>query len=442
MSAILNPTPHPVPSTPPDRLAPAPPHGAPSGGKKKSWIILALILAGAGAAYEFGYKPMQARQAQATAVVIPTVQVTRGTLEKRIRVAGATGARDYATVTAPMLRGPESNRPMILLTLVESGAPVKKGDLLAVIDGQGLVDHIDDVRDFVAAAEADVKKRKAELEIDSKNLEQTIQVAKADLDKARLDASAAEVRSEVERQLLQLASEEALARYNQLLGDIENTKKQHAADIGILNLTLERHKRHLARHENDLKRFTIHSPMDGLAVLQSVWAGGSMRTVALGDQVGPGQPFLKVVNPASMMLDAKVNQAESEMFRIGQPAEMKLDAFPGMTMKGKVFSIGAIATGGWRQNFFIRSVPIKIAFEGADSRLIPDLSGSADVVLDRVENALIVPLSAIKNENGKSLVAVKTKEGFAAHEVQVGLSNDTHASILSGINENTELRLR
>jgi HlyD family secretion protein len=441
MSAILNPTPQPAPSGQPAKLAPALPPDAPAGGRWKPFLILGLVAGAAWAGYEFGYKPLEAKKAQTVAVVIPTTVVERGTLEKRTRIAGTTAAKNFATITAPMIRGPEGNRPMVLLSMVSSGAMVKQGEVIARIDGQSLQDHIDDVKDTVETALADLRKRKAELEIDWKNLEQTVLVAKADLDKARLEASAAEVRTEVERQLLQLSFEEAQARYKQLQSDFENTKNSQAADLAILNFTLERHKRHLARHESDVKRFVISAPMDGLAVLQSVWGGSSMRTIEQGDQVTPGQPFMKVVNPSSMMLEAKINQAESDDFRLGQTAEIRLDAFPGMVMKAKVFSIGAIATGGWRQNPYIRSIPLKLAIEGSDSRLIPDLSGSADVVLDQVKNTLVVPRQALYQQDGKAFVDVKTAQGFAARQVTVGLTNDTHASILSGLQQGEQIRL-
>jgi HlyD family secretion protein len=150
---------------------------------------------------------------------------------------------------------------------------------------------------------------------------------------------------------------------------------------------------------------------------------------------------MKVVNPNSMMLEAKINQAESDDFRLGQTAEIRLDAFPGMVMKAKVFSIGAIATGGWRQNPYIRSIPLKLAIDGSDSRLIPDLSGSADVVLDQVKNSLIVPRQAVYRQEGKSFVDVKTAQGFSAREVTVGLTNDTHASILGGLQQGEQIRL-
>lgn len=441
MSAFTNPAPSPVEQ--PDKLAPVASPPTPKGGSAwKGWVIAALVAAGGWAAYEYGYKRSLAeKSAQSTVAAIPVVKATQGKLEVRARISGSSAAREYANVTAPMIRGPEGNRPMVLLKLAPSGSMVKKGDLLASIDGQSLQDHIDDVKDTVESAESDVRKRKAELEIDWKNMQLTLSVAKSDLDKARLDAKAAEVRTEVERMLLQLNSEEAEARYKQLQSDVENTRRRQAAEIKILELTLERHKRHLGRHANDIARFQIHSPIDGLVVYQSMWGGSSMRQIETGDQVSPGQPFMKVVNPSSMMLEAKINQAESDRFRLGMPAEMRLDAFGGLVLKGHIFSIGAIATSSMRQSFFIRNVPIRVAFDTVEPRLIPDLSGSADVLLESSEeNAVLVPLGALVEEDGKSFVQVKTAQGFTKREVKTGLRNDTHAVIASGLEPGQEIR--
>ena len=436
MSAFTNPvtTPPSVPN-PPQAVPQAPPPPAKS--SFKLWATLALV-AIAGVAAWIMLRP--AEQTAAQAIVIPTVKAQAGNIQQVVRIGGQTAAREYANITAPMIRGPEGNRPMVLLKLAKSGGMVKKGDLLAAIDGQSLQDHVDDLVDTVEAAEADVRKREAELMLDMETLNQSLVSSKAEMEKARLESSASEVRTEVERQLLALSAEETAARYKQLQGDIASKKKSHAANLGILKITLERHKRHIGRHKIDLERFTIHSPINGLVVFQSLWGGSSMRQIELGDQVSPGQPFMKVVDPASMMIDAKINQAESEQFRIGQTATIRLDAFEGKTFPGKVFSIGALAISGGRQNFFIRSVPIRVAINGVDPHLIPDLSGSGDVIIGQQDSKVIVPLGSVKIEKGKATVAVKTATGFENRSVELGIRNETHAAVVSGLKEGDEIR--
>jgi multidrug efflux pump subunit AcrA (membrane-fusion protein) len=330
---------------------------------------------------------------------------------------------------------------MVITEVVPSGSLVKKGQVIAKVDGQSLIDHIDDLKDTIEAADADVRKAKADQMIEWETLQQTLRLTKAEYEKARLDASAADVRTDVERQLLQLALEEAEAKYKQQQEDLKFKQQSMQAQVRILELTRERHTRHRNRHLVDLEKFTIHAAMDGLAVMSQIWRGGEMGQFQQGDRVFPGQLFMKVVNTNSMQLEATVNQTESGSVRIGQQASLKLDAFPGLELPAKIHSIGALAVGGWRQNYYIRTVPVIARIEGRDSRLIPDLSASADVLVTREENKLLVPLSGITERNGKTYARVKTGDQFVEREVQLGDRNTSHAIVLAGLEPKDEVQV-
>ncbi len=439
MSAIGNQAPRPVEK--PEEIAPFP--EPPGGGVKKlgKWLILLVLIGGIVAAYQFWFKPRQSQQAAKTTVTFRTAKIARGDISRSMRISGQTSARNYANIIAPLLRGPESNRPLILLKLAKSGSFVKKGDFLAQIDAQASQDHIDDVIDMVKQASNDVSKRKAEQAVEWENLQQTVRVAKADFDKWKLEAGASETRTTVDQEVIKLQVEETEARYKQYQADLISKKIAHGAELRILEITLGRQQRHLERHEIDIRKFTIKAPMDGLAVMQSIFRGSEMGQVQEGDQVTPGQSFMKVVNPASMQIDAVINQAAIGDLKIGLPAAIGLDAFPGMALKGKVYSIGALAVGGWRSSFYIRSVPVRITIDSADPRLIPDLSAYGDVALSKETNVVIAPLGAVREVKGKSLVAVKTANGFEDREVELGLANDMHAVVVSGLKEGDEVKL-
>jgi len=166
-----------------------------------------------------------------------------------------------------------------------------------------------------------------------------------------------------------------------------------------------------------------------------------MSQIQQGDQVRPGQQIMKVVDAAQMQIEAAINQAESDDFRIGQTARIRLDAFPGLELPGKIYTIGALATGGWRQNNYIRNIPVRVAILGSDNRVIPDLSASADVLLATAENQTIVPLSGLESQDGATVAYVKKGETFEVREVQLGLKNDTHAAVLAGLSPGDEVRL-
>ncbi len=366
---------------------------------------------------------------------------TTGAVVRQLRVPGVTSARNFVTVTAPIMRGPEGNQPMILLQLAKSGSLVKKGELVATIDAQGVQDHVDDIKDTISQAANDVRVRQAEQAVESENMQQSLRVTKANLDKAIWDAKATEVRSDIDRELFKLAIDEADARYKQAQREVAFRKHSQDAELKILNLTLERHRRHMGRHEHDLERFTIRAPMDGLVVMSTTFRGGEMTQIQLGDQLYPGQSFMKIVDPRSMQVEGNINQAESGELRIGQTVDIGLDAFSGLLLKGKVYSIGALAVGGWRQQYFVRNVPVRIAIESFDARVIPDLSAFGDVQLERAENVTQVPLGAIHEEGGKNFLFVRSGEAFDRRAVTLGVHSNTQVAITSGVNAGDEVRL-
>src|SRR5260370_36041221 len=226
----------------------------------KILLALALVMLAGGALYLLHGKP---DVSPGKASEFKTLKVVAGTVTRTIRLTGQTSARKYANITAPILRGGEGGSgSLILLKLVKAGSRVKVGEEVASIDAQSTLDHIDDLADTVKQAESDVLKRKAEQAIQWGTLQQTLRQAKADMDKARLDAQPAGLLTPIERQLLELNVQQTEARYKELQKSLSEQKTSFAAEIRILEITTIRQRRHMERHQHDVQRFTIKSPMD------------------------------------------------------------------------------------------------------------------------------------------------------------------------------------
>ncbi len=436
MSALLNPLPQPVPQAPQPVLAPPAPK-KPSRG----WMIGLGILAVAGVA---GWRWMESQKAEQQAAAQPvfkTAKVVTGPFEIRMRVSGQTSARNYANVTVPRMTGPEANKPLMLTKLAPAGVVVKPGTRVAEIDAQAMLDHIDDVHSTVLQAESDVTKRRAEQGIEWENLVQSQRVAKSQLEKAKLEASSGEVRTSIDQELLKLAVDEAQAAYDELRTDLTFKQASQKAELAVLAYTLERHVRHRDRHKKDAERFKVDTPLSGLVVMQSVYMGSEPRQIQEGDQVYSGQSILKVVAQNSMQVEGNISQADSQQFRVGQVADIALDAFPGVRLKGKIYSLGAIATAGFRQTNYIRNVPVRVEIIGMDPRLIPDLSASADVLLDQQASAILVPRAAVVADKGKSFVYVRKGSQFEKRAVELGPRNYTQQVVKSGVAQGEEVAL-
>ncbi|MGD1105150.1 MAG: HlyD family efflux transporter periplasmic adaptor subunit, partial [Terriglobia bacterium] len=200
------------------------------------------------------------------------------------------------------------------------------------------------------------------------------------------------------------------------------------------DLEIQRDKAHgqMLYAQINSQRMVIHSPLEGLVVLNPIWKGSSMGDPQEGDQIYPGRPFMQVVDPSTMQVAARVNQVDFPYLRLGQRVEVRLDAYPDLVLSGSIEHLAAIGnTSSLSQS--VHNFNAAFAIQGNDPRLLPDLSAAADVELERLPDVLLAPRDALMLENGKTYVWVKRGASFEKRPVTIGQSNDEETVVLSGL---------
>lgn len=311
---------------------------------------------------------------------------------------------------------------------------MKKGESLAEFDRQFMLQRIDDYKAGVLQQELNYKNMMANLEVTRKAHEQSIAVAKGDVEKAELDLKTIPVRSVIETERFKLALEEAQAKYKQLLQEVPYVTQGEESTTKISEMDLQQSKLELRRSEANADRMILKSQMDGMLVMLQVWRGGDFGQVQQGDQVMPGQAFMQVVDPRSMVVNAVVNQADVERIRVGAKARIHVDAFPDLVLPGHVFSVAAMPRSGGARGSFLKEIPVRVKLDQMDPRVIPDLSVSVDVITEEEDAATVVPLSAVfQDPASKPFVYVRTSTGWDKRTVQLGLASNIEVSVKSGI---------
>lgn len=324
----------------------------------------------------------------------------------------------------------------VLLSVVPPGTMVKKGQEIAEFDRESMLRRIDDYQASVNQAQADIRQLKADLAVTKEAHDQSIRVAKADLDKARLDLKTLEVVSDIDAERLKLAAEETDARYKQLLKEVKLLETSQSSDLRAAEIEYDQTKLELQRAQMNADRLLVKAPMEGMTVMTSIRRGGEMAQVSAGDQIYPGQMFMQIVDLSSMVLNAKVNQVDSEVLRLGMKAKIRIDAYPGVEFTGAIYSIGAVPVAG-RRPAYMKEIPVKLKLDQIDSRIIPDLSASADVVLDFEPESTLIPITAVfgDRESASPFVYLKTPSGWVRKPVELGLRNNLRVAVRSGVSK-------
>jgi len=428
---VAYPSPSPLPKPRPELVPSAP--RAP----RRRWPILLLIIPIAGAATFFLHSR---QQPQPPASIIRTAKAFRGILHRTVRLTGSIEAKHYANILAPILQAPDQGRGLVLTYLPRAGTMVHKGDVVAEIDPQAIKDHLDDVEATVDQSQMDLKKLLAQQAAEAELIRQRVRAAKGTLDKATQDLRAVETRNRIDQELLRLAVNEARANFEEISREIGMTADRQAAQLQLQKLNMDSNERHRNRHRNDVDHCSVRSPTEGMVVMKPIYRNGEQGQVQLGDQLSPGQLFMRVVDVSDMDMETTINQAEAELVRLGQPATIHFEAYPDLSLPGKVTAVGTLAVGGRRVNYYIRRIPVRIELEGTDPRVIPDSSAIADVVVGQ-ETGIIVPREAVVEEDGRSVIFVKHDGAFTAREVEIGRLSNTEATIVSGLEAGDEVAL-
>ena len=185
---------------------------------------------------------------------------------------------------------------------------------------------------------------------------------------------------------------------------------------------------------SNAERMLIKSPIEGIAVIKTTWKNRNMAEIQEGDEVRAGVPVVDVVNPSTMRVRARVNQADIDELRVGQPVRVGLDAYPDLTFTGRIDQISPI---GVQSNLSpkVRNFVVLVGINGSHPNLMPDLTASLDVQLSRAPGALVVPLDAVAHEGSQAFVRVQRGGSFERQNVALAGTNTHETVVTQGLTE-------
>jgi HlyD family secretion protein len=294
-----------------------------------------------------------------------------------LRLKGTTEAVESRAILAPLLAGQQVGT-LTIIRLAPGGTKIKKGDLLVEFDRQAQMrDFVDKQADYGKLVDQVAEENAKENAARAKD-ETELKTAEDNLRKAELEIQRAEIVSRIDAEKNQENLDEAKATYDQLRETFDLKRKAALAAIRILEIQRDRTQQTMMHAQANADLMQIHSPLDGVVVLNTIWKQGTMGEVQEGDQVRPGVPFMQVVNPSAMQVRVLANQQDFPSLQVGQTAKVRLDAYPELVFPAKLYELAPIGEGGDFSNK-VRSFVVIVSIQGNDPKLMPDLSAAVDV---------------------------------------------------------------
>ena len=194
----------------------------------------------------------------------------------------------------------------------------------------------------------------------------------------------------------------------------------------------------LAQAKRRLGQAVLRAPFDGVVGSVNVREGESVSSAG-----APSSAFV-IADTHGYHMDVTVDELDVTNLRGGQLVNIKVDALPNTTVTGKVERIASTSSKiNGVVNYIVR-VALDTTENTINDALKNGMSATALIVLERKDNALLVPITSVRRDSvsGKSFLNVRTGSATAEVEVSTGLHDVANIEIVSGVAEGAIIVLR
>jgi HlyD family secretion protein len=220
----------------------------------------------------------------------------------------------------------------------------------------------------------------------------------------------------------------------ELNSEVEKAKSDELAK----QATWELEKSKEAKLEKQIAACTLKAPIDGLVVYandpQRGW-GSNQPQIEEGATVRERQKIISIPDISLMQVNAKVHESQIDKITPQMKSLIRVDAFADQVLDGTVRDVAPLPDPG---NFFSSDIKVYTTHIKIDTGLAglrPGMTAQVEILVNRLENILSVPVQAILQYNGKDHVTKKAGDGFVRVEVEVGATNEKYVQINKGLAE-------
>lgn len=198
----------------------------------------------------------------------------------------------------------------------------------------------------------------------------------------------------------------------------------------------------LEEAESNLSETVIVSPMDGVVIGEPVTDG----TMAVQGNSNP-TVIMRIADLSRKQIFAKVDETDIGSVRVGQKATFTVDAYNGKTFTATVskisqtdmdnsWNVSNSSSSSSSSSAAVIYYSVTLDVDDPEGLLMPSMTARVDIETANKDNALAVPLSALKTDKQGTYVIVIKDDGSTENRyVETGIYGDEFVEIINGLAE-------
>jgi HlyD family secretion protein len=384
-----------------------------------------MVCAGAGyGAYRYN--------SQVTKVEVAVAKVRTAEFVISVRTRGEVRSVRSELLTAPQVPSPR------IVRLAESGRPIKKGEVVVEFDAAQQEQTFLENNTRVRTVDSEIVQTKASHRMTDEADGMSKMTAEYNLERAKLEASKAEVLSEIEGAKNRIDVGISEGELDQVRTVINAHKVAQEADLTRLTQRKDKTLRDTERAKSYLSKMVIRAPIDGIVnILPNFRSSGSFGSAPPpfkeGDNAWTGAVIAEIPDLSNMRIELKLEEVDRGKLKVGQSAKVRVDAIPDKEFDAELDWISPIAAVNFRGFSQEKSFPARATLKSVDPRLRPGMSATAEIVIESERDRLLIPLRASFTSGGKPAVYIQKGEQFVLRTIEVGKRNEREIVVTKGL---------
>ena len=340
-------------------------------------------------------------------------------------------------ITPPLL---QDDKEFKISYAVPEGSEVNPGDLLMAFDTSQNETRLREETAELMKAWEEARQAEASLLLQVQELEMLLEEAEAELTRLETKLQQAEqFESGLQVMEARLDSELGRQKVSLLNNKLEAVRRGVELQIKTVKDRVTLHQGRVERQRASIEAMSVESPVSGVVIYSR---NRRNERKQVGSEVGGLEQIMELPDLTTLMLNGQVAEVDSDRVKIGQEVEIAIDAIPNQLFRGRVTELGKIFN---RVSFDRpgRVLKVKIKLESLDlQQMRPRMAARFQVVLERLQNALVVPLVSIDLSEGDPAVWVKGEKAPERRRIETGVTNQLVAVVVSGLEEGDEVASR
>jgi multidrug resistance efflux pump len=367
---------------------------------------------------------------------IRTTDVKQGTFLEELTEEGTVKSANSINITAPVISYRYGG--LKITSMVNDGKEVSKGDTVIIFDPSEIKKAIIASQQQLEIAKAEFEKMKATHQSEIEDLEADLEITRISQEISKINFEQAVYESDVTKKEINLKLETANISLERAKEQIENKKKIQQEDIFQKELSIKQLTAALDEANRTVNNLFVISPASGIAIIKDNWMTSQKWQV--GDQPYSGTILIELPDLNLMRAEVKINEVDITKITPGLEVEIKPDAYSDTIFHGKIVSVANLAQNKDAKTK-IKIFPVDIQIDGKSSNLLPGLTVSCKIIINKITDVMYVPAEAIFKEEGKEFVYVKSGTKFTRKDIVSGSVNTDFVIIKEGLEGKEELAL-